>query len=139
MALVNLERGLWLRREDYAAMAHHVSAEAPLEACGLVAGQGLYSAGVYPVPNALRSPVRFRMEPQAQWRAMKAFLDQGLTFLAIYHSHPHGPPRPSAIDAREMAYPEVFYLIWAPRGQTWLCHAFRWAGQGFVEVPLRLA
>lgn len=139
MDLVTPERGLLLRREDYQAMADHVAREAPIEACGLVAGQGRRSCGVFPVPNLLQSPTRFRMEPEAQWRAMKTMLDQGLDILAIYHSHPSGPPRPSAVDEREMAYPNAVYLIWAPLGAVWLCRAFRWTSQGFTEAPLHVA
>ncbi len=130
--------GLLLRREDYLAMSQHVACEAPLEACGLVAGAARQSQGVYPVPNVLRSPVRFRMAPEDQWRAMKTIMEQGLDILAIYHSHPTGPPWPSAIDTQEMAYPDSAYLIWAPIGQTWICRAYRWISQGFVEIPLRL-
>ncbi len=134
--------GMVLRRRDYKTMRRHVAAAFPREACGLVAGQGGWSAGVYPVENVHPHPWhRFRMDPQEQWRAMHHMLQRGVDLLAIYHSHPLGQPLPSAIDRREMAYPEALYLLWAPLGpahKTWVCRAFQWQGDGFREVPLRL-
>lgn len=130
---------LVLQRQHYRAMQQHVATEAPLEACGLVASQGGYSVAVFPIPNALHSPTRFRMDPQAQWQAMRVMLAQNWEMLAIYHSHPQGPPHPSETDWREAAYPEAVYLIWAPVGAYWVCRAFRWTRHGFLEIPLRIA
>ncbi len=126
-----------LRYRHYLAMQWHVAAEAPLEACGLVAGRGGVSEAVYPIPNALHSPTRYRMEAEAQVRAFFALEAAGLELLAIYHSHPRGPSLPSATDVREAAY-AVPYLIWAPVGATWLVRAFR-LQNGVWEIPLRLA
>ncbi len=136
--MVALARGFLLRREDYAQMAQHVQTAAPLEACGLIAGQAGRSVAVYPIPNVLASPSRFRMAPEAQWQALYAIEQQGWDLLGIYHSHPQGPPSPSEVDARELTYPEVFHLIWAPLGAVWVCRAFFWTPQGFTEAPLRL-
>ncbi len=130
--------GLLLSHAHYRAMRRHVATEAPLEACGLLAGLGRRSVAVFPVPNALHSPTRFRMDPQAQWRVMQRMLEHGWDMLAIYHSHPQGPPHPSVTDWREAAYPEALYLIWTPQGGTWLCRAFRWTPKGFREVPIHL-
>jgi len=129
--------GVVIRREDYVAMRRHVAREAPVEACGLVAGRKGRSLKVYPIPNVLRSAVGFRMAPEAQWRAMREMLERGWDMLAIYHSHPQGPPYPSTTDLREMAYPRATYLIWAPVGEVWLCRAFVLGAEGFVEIPLR--
>ncbi len=136
--MVALARGFRLRREDYARMARHVQTAAPLEACGLIAGRAGRSVAVYPIPNVLASPSRFRMDPQAQWQAWRAMQARQWDWLGIYHSHPQGPPHPSEVDARELTYPEVFHLIWAPLGDVWVCRAFFWTPQGFAEAPLRL-
>ncbi|HFC09658.1 MAG TPA: M67 family peptidase [Chloroflexi bacterium] len=126
-----------LRYTHYLAMRRHVAAEAPLEACGLVAGRDGVSVAVYPIPNALHSPTRYRMDPRAQVQAFFAMEAAGLELLAIYHSHPQGPPLPSATDLREATY-AVPYLIWARLGETWLVRAFLLQKSG-QEVPLRLA
>lgn len=139
MDLVTPERGLLLRRADVWAMANHVAQQSPIEACGLVAGKKRRSCGVFPVPNLLQSPTRFRMDPEAQWQAMRTMLEHDLDILAIYHSHPAGPSRPSIVDERELAYPDAFYLIWTPLGAVWACRAFCWTPQGFAEAPLHIA
>ena len=125
-----------LRYAHYLAMQRHVASEAPLEACGLLAGRNGVSEAVYPIPNALHSPTRYRMEAEAQVRAFFALEEAGLELMAIYHSHPQGPPLPSSIDVREATYP-VPYIIWAPLGQTWVARAFLLQGP-LKEIPLRL-
>ncbi len=140
MGLVNLHppaRGITLHREHWQAMREHVSREAPYEACGLVAGKDGISQAVYPIPNELRSPVRYRMEPRAQLAAFEAMDEVGWDLLAIYHSHPQGRAIPSAIDIAEAAYP-VVYLIWAPVGKTWFCRGYWLERKRVQPVPVRL-
>jgi hypothetical protein len=50
-------------------MRLHVTAAAPLEACGLVAGQPGRGVAVFPITNELHSPVRYRMDPHEQLAA----------------------------------------------------------------------
>ncbi len=105
-------------------MRAHVAAETPLEACGLLAGKEGRSRAVYQITNELASRERFRMEPNEQ---LKAFLDienTSLKLLAIYHSHPAGPRRPSKIDVTEALYPGVIHLIWSHQDGEWNCAAF---------------
>ncbi len=128
---------LTLRREDWWFMREHVAREAPYEACGMVAGREGVSLRVFPIPNELRSPVRYRMEPRAQLAAFEAMDEAGLELLAIYHSHPQGRAYPSAIDVAEAAYP-VIYLIWAPVGQEWFCRGYG-LDEGRVQpLPVRV-
>lgn len=129
--------GITLRREDWEAMARHVAEEAPYEACGLVAGKDGLSTHVYPIPNEVRSPWRYRMEPRAQLAAFDDMDAHGWDLLAIYHSHPQGRPYPSAIDVAEAAYP-VVYLIWAPVGNIWVCRGYLLEGGHIRLVPVRL-
>ncbi len=105
-------------------MLDHVLASLPAEACGLLAGCGSEVRRVLPVPNTLRSPYRYRMEPRAQIEAMLAIEAEGLEMLAIFHSHPHGPPGPSATDVAEAAYPEALHVIWYPGEAGWEVRAF---------------
>ena len=125
-----------LRYKDYVAMRQHVAAEAPLEACGLVAGQAGESRGVFPIKNILHSPLAYRMAPAEQVRALTRMDANGETLLAIYHSHPEGAPLPSRRDVAEAAY-DVIYLIWARVGATWVVRGFRLRGHA-QEVPVRL-
>lgn len=130
---------LILARQHWEAMRVHVSAEAPLEACGLVAGAGGESTHIFPIENELKSPLRYRLAPKQQLAAFMEMEERGWEMLAIYHSHPAGPPTPSRTDLAEAYYPEPVQLIWSPVGGEWACHAFLFKDGGAVEVHLRIA
>jgi proteasome lid subunit RPN8/RPN11 len=83
-------------------------ADAPLETCGLLAGRDECASRVLPVPNILQSRVAYRMGGQEFADAMTACDFQPL---AIYHSHPQGPPVPSPTDIAEAFYPDSIYVI----------------------------
>jgi proteasome lid subunit RPN8/RPN11 len=86
----------------------------PEEACGLLGGHGYSIEAGWRITNALHSPTAFAMDAREQVRAMLAIAADDLELVAIYHSHPYGPARPSPTDLARFAYPEVLYLIWAP-------------------------
>ncbi len=118
-----------------AAMIAHVSRLAPLEACGLLGGHAQRVGLVLPVANALASPVRFRMDAREQLTAMELIEALGMDLLGIFHSHPEGPPAPSATDIAEAAYP-VVNLIWFRQDQGWRVRGFWISEGGFRDVPL---
>ena len=119
------------------AMRRHVSRRVPLEACGLLAGRDGRVEVVIGVRNAARSPVRFLMEPHAQWRAFNKIDQLGLELLGIYHSHPNGPQRPSPTDIQEASY-AVVQMIWYPEAENWQASGF-WIEAGQVsEVVLQM-
>lgn len=119
-------------------MHSDVDRRAPIEACGLVAGQSGTSISVFPTRNLLASPTRYQMDPVDQVRSMLAIQKQGLDLLAIYHSHPYGPRHPSPLDIAEAAYPEAAYLIWSRDRWEWTCRAFMIAESRTIEVELEL-
>ncbi len=133
-----LPEKFWVREADWEAMRAHVLACAPEEACGLLAGTGARASLVVPIENQSHSPVRFRMEPAAQVRAMMDFERSGLELVGIFHSHPSGPPAPSATDLGEAAYPEAAYLVWHQTGQGWRCEAYRLVAGDFHPLSLEL-
>jgi len=130
---------LLLRPVDWRTMREHVIACLPEEACGLLGGRAGRVLQVYPVPNALHSPVRYRMEAQAQVRAQHDIERCGWRLLGVYHSHPRGPAAPSSTDVAEAACPECAWLIWS-RDTTgaWQCRAFRIAAGDVTPLPLYL-
>lgn len=71
----------------------------PLEACGLLLGEGarIYEtrrcANVHPQPDR-----HFEIDPRALIAAHRAAREGGQQVLGYYHSHPAGPPEPSATD-----------------------------------------
>ena len=102
---------LYLPHQLEEEMIAHVNSLYPEEACGLVGGQDERAGRLCPVENVLHSPVAFEMAPLQQIRAMLALEEEGLELIAIYHSHPHGPARPSASDVAQAYYPEAVQVI----------------------------
>ncbi|MDH7598479.1 MAG: M67 family metallopeptidase [Sedimentisphaerales bacterium] len=84
---------------------------APLEACGLIAGTTGLAKMVIPMSNLDQSPQHFMMDPKEQFAAAKTIRKNGYQLLAIYHSHPSSPARPSAEDVRLALTPDVAHVI----------------------------
>ena len=95
---------------------------------------------VWPIENELHSPVRFRMAPEAQVKAYFDFDERGQELVAIFHSHPNGPDRPSETDIAEFAYPGVLTLICVPSAAQsgWSVRAFMIAESQVDEVVVAI-
>lgn len=76
-------------------LIEHARAEAPNEACGLVAFRDGVAARYLPGENALASPYRFELRPRDP---ADFFLEDEGYELAVFHSHPETAPRPSRTD-----------------------------------------
>jgi [CysO sulfur-carrier protein]-S-L-cysteine hydrolase len=126
---------LILRRSHWQAMRRHVSRHFPLEACGLLAGKNEQVEMAFGIPNAEQSPVRFRMEAGAQWRAFQHMESAGLDLLGIYHSHPNGPDHPSETDIAESMYPAAQIILYKVKGR-WQACAFQIEGGKANEIIL---
>jgi proteasome lid subunit RPN8/RPN11 len=111
---------LVLCKSHHQVMLDHLLTCLPEEGCGLVGGQfgpdGARAQAILPVTNELHSPVRFYMAPLEQLKALSWLDENELELVAIFHSHPAGPPGPSPTDLAEFAYPGVLYLIFSPAG-----------------------
>jgi proteasome lid subunit RPN8/RPN11 len=105
---------LYLTPEHLSQITLHIENCLPEEACGLIGGFEETSRVVIPVENELHSPVRFRMAPLAQLKAFDQIEAQGWKLLAIFHSHPQGPPDPSPTDIAEFFYPGTAVVIVSP-------------------------
>jgi proteasome lid subunit RPN8/RPN11 len=93
-------------------MVAHARENLPNECCGMVGGSGEEASVVVPVVNSAASPLRFEMDPQGQYNALKAIEDDGDEMLAIYHSHTKSPAYPSQTDVNQaVAWPDQVYVI----------------------------
>lgn len=92
-------------------MVEQARDEAPVEACGILAGREGRVDRLYPMANADRSTDHFTMEPAEQFAVVKDIRSRGLMMLAIYHSHPETPARPSDEDIRLALTPGVTHVI----------------------------
>ena len=97
--------------EIFEQMVAQAKAEAPIEACGILAGKDGAAEKLYKMTNADQSSDHFMMEPKEQFKVVKDIRAAGLEMLAIYHSHPETPARPSAEDIRFAFTPNVIYVI----------------------------
>jgi proteasome lid subunit RPN8/RPN11 len=86
-------------------------AQAPIEACGILAGSDGKVEKLYKMTNVDQSSDHFMMKPEEQFKVVKDIRAEGLEMLAIYHSHPQTPARPSAEDIRLAITPDVVYVI----------------------------
>lgn len=94
----------------------HVQSVYPEEGCGLLVG--LVEAGVksilkaIPAENVYQGPRRSRysIDPLEYMRIENREAANGHSVLAVFHSHPDAPARPSLYDL-EHAVPTLSYLI----------------------------
>jgi len=86
--------------------------EAPNECCGMIAARDSTAITLHPARNAAASPLRYEMDPQGQFDALKAIEDGGDELLGIYHSHTRSAAYPSQTDVNEARmWPEQVYVI----------------------------
>ena len=93
-------------------MVAHGRADLPNECCGMVGGADGEASVVIPVVNAAASPLRFEMDPQGQYNALKEIEDDGREMLAIYHSHTKSAAYPSQTDVNQSVnWPDAIWVI----------------------------
>jgi proteasome lid subunit RPN8/RPN11 len=128
-------RQLIIAKEYYDAVLAHVESQAPLEACGLLAGKNDRVEKVLLVRNQAQSPMRFVMDPYEQLQAFDWIDSNGLVLLGIFHSHPAGPETASVTDIAQAAY-EVVHVICSRAAGEWNFRGF-WIENGqATEIPL---
>ena len=80
--------------EVRSALVEHAEAELPNEACGLLVLRDGVAERLVAGRNRAASPYRFELEVDPEtW-----FLEDEGYELAVFHSHPSSPPRPSRTD-----------------------------------------
>lgn len=104
-------RELSIPDEIYQQMIAQARAEAPIEACGMLAGRDGAVEKLYQMTNADNATDHFMMEPAEQFAAIKDMRSAGVEMQAVYHSHPESPARPSQEDIRLALTPGVMYVI----------------------------
>ena len=104
-----------LKRSDYSRIVEHAEKEAPIEACGLIAGEldgeDRIIKKVYILTNTDHAEEHFTLDPKEQLSAVKDMRAEGLIPLGNWHSHPVSPSRPSDEDKRLAFDSSASYLI----------------------------
>jgi proteasome lid subunit RPN8/RPN11 len=131
--------GLFLPKRILDAMILQAEAEDPIEACGLLSGQERIVRDIHELTNADNSEDHFSMLPAEQIAVAKKVRVAGTEILAVYHTHPASPARPSEEDIRLAFTPNMVYLIlslmlpWRPE-----LRGFCIQDGDVVEVPIQV-
>ena len=103
------------------AIGEHARSCYPAEACGfLIGAEDDRVASVTAVRHAVNTAARrdrFRIEPHEVFAAIRDARHDGRVVLGVYHSHPDGQARPSAVDEEE-GWGEWLHLIVAAVNDT---------------------
>ena len=93
-------------------MVAHAREDLPNECCGMIGGRDGEATSVVRVENAAASPLRYEMDPQGQYDALKRIEGMGDELIGIYHSHTRSAAYPSQTDVNEARmWPEQAYVI----------------------------
>ena len=118
-------------------MIEHARVEMPVECCGLLGGRAGVVSHRFALRNELASPVAYQADPRDLFAAFREIRQCGLELLAIYHSHPSSPARPSRVDLEQNYYGEVPRIIISLAGEPPVVKAFRLLDDRFEELPIR--
>jgi len=119
-------------------MVQQAKAEAPIEACGILAGRDGQVEKLYQMTNTDQSHDHFMMEPEEQFKVVKDIRAVSLEMLAIYHSHPETPARPSVVDIRLALTPGVVYVIVSLKDADPVTKGFLIENNSVTEVPVKI-
>ena len=115
-------------------MLEHAHSELPNECVGLLFGTEKGVQRRVPLANvAARPETRYFAQPEELLAALQEADRRGETLLALYHSHPNGPPTPSATDLEEARYGVVHLVVVPSSGSV---RAFEFSRGGFEELEL---
>ncbi len=98
--------------------------EAPLEACGYLAGKEGFITSRYKMTNVDKSETHFSLDPKEQFQVAKSVRADGSNLIAVYHSHPASPARPSEEDIRLAHDSSIIYVIVSLENENRTCGAF---------------
>ncbi len=96
----------------------------PNEVCGILAGSGREVSRLFRMRNVESSPVSYLMDSKEQFEVMKALRDEGLSIVALFHSHPASAAYPSAKDVELAFYDDSAYVIVGLSGRDPMVKAF---------------
>ncbi len=107
-----------IKKQVIEAIVAHAKKEAPVEACGYLAGENGVITRHYELTNVDHSPEHFSFDPAEQFDVVKQARNEKLEIMANYHSHPASPARPSQEDIRLAYDPGISYFIVSLAGST---------------------
>ena len=129
-----------MRRSDYETILAHAKKEAPVEACGLIAGRfdgdDKIIEKVYILTNTDHAEEHFTLDPREQHAAVKDMRANRLEQLGNWHSHPVSPSRPSDEDKRLAYDSTASYMILSLMNDDPVLNSFHIEGDTAVKEEL---
>ncbi|MBR6101471.1 MAG: M67 family metallopeptidase [Ruminococcus sp.] len=132
-----------LKKSDYEKIVAHAKKEAPVEACGLIAGvldgEDKIIKKVYILTNTDHAEEHFTLDPREQLKAVKDMRAEGFTPLGNWHSHPVSPSRPSDEDKRLAYDSSASYMILSLMDEEPVLNSFHIEGDKAEKEQLVIA
>ena len=100
-----------LERTFIDEMIAHAKEDAPIECCGIIAGENGRATKLFRARNSEASPYRYSVDSDDLFRIHREAEANHWSFLAIYHSHTASEAYPSATDVRLAFWPESYYIL----------------------------
>lgn len=116
----------------------HGRREEPNEACGYLAAKDGLICRHFELTNIDAAPDHYTMDPAEQFATMRQIREAGLQLVAVYHSHPETPARPSVEDLRLAYDPNTIYVIVSLMAGVEPIRAFKIQQGVDSEVPIEV-
>ncbi len=116
----------------------HAKKDAPVEACGYLAGKDNMVTKCFPMTNIDQSKKHFSFDPEEQFGVLKDARAEGFEMMAVYHSHPVTPARPSEEDIKLAYDPTISYVIASLAGKQETIKSFRKQNGTLIPEPMEI-
>lgn len=127
-----------LSQSHYSKILEIVQQQAPLEACGIIAGIGQTSKELYPITNTLNSTVEYLMNPQEMVHVFWEIERKNWEPIAFFHSHPASYPIPSQTDIDRNYYYETPQLIIGREKGRWIILGYLLTKEDYKQIKIEI-
>lgn len=127
---------LHILKSVYDEVIDHSRELKPIESCGYLVGKEMSIQKLIKMTNLDNEPDHFTFDPKEQFAAVKEARAAGQQLLAVYHSHPESPARPSQEDLRLLKDPNMIYVIVSLEHDEPDMKAYRIVDEEVTAVPV---
>lgn len=92
-------------------MIHYCQSHLPIEACGMLSGEGNHIRSIYPLENIEHSDHNFAIGEKDFNNTLREIKTKREVFNGVFHSHPTSPAVPSKGDVKNAYSPDIIYFI----------------------------
>lgn len=136
MSAVSASASLSFPAAAYAAMIGAAYDGYPLEACGLLVGEGTRVHRFVACTNEAASARVYTVPGKELLLAERAAEADGLAIIGVFHSHTHSEPYPSPTDVEQAPDPSWLYVIVGLKREAPEARCYRIVDGTISEVPI---